>query len=198
MGTCGAVKSRWWRAAEARLLASGRPDLVWPAWAWPAWWASLRARASGQARTGRRRPGRGADQYRYCWVRRYEPAQSPGCLLPGLGRYSGRETSLSRSGCHSGQPGGGYFARARAAGARAGMRRREAQARCPGLEVLLRDLPAEARWWEPVVAAVETFAPGAEVLQPGQLALGARGASRYVGGDQALAAKVPRGRGGSG
>ena len=79
---------------------------------------------------------------------------------------------------------------ARAAGARAGMRRREAQARCPGLEVLLSDLPAEARWWEPVVAAVETFAPGAEVLQPGQLALGARGASRYVGGDQALAAKV--------
>ena len=49
---------------------------------------------------------------------------------------------------------------ARAAGARAGMRRREAQARCPGLEVLLSDLPAEARWWEPAVAAVETFAPG--------------------------------------
>ncbi len=64
---------------------------------------------------------------------------------------------------------------ARAAGARAGMRRREAQARCPGLEVLPSDLPAEARWWEPVVAAVETFAPGAEVLQPGQLALGSRG-----------------------
>jgi protein ImuB len=79
---------------------------------------------------------------------------------------------------------------ARAAGARAGMRRREAQARCPGLEVLPSDLPAEARWWEPVVAAVETFAPGAEVLQPGQLALGTRGASRYVGGDRPLAARV--------
>jgi protein ImuB len=79
---------------------------------------------------------------------------------------------------------------ARAAGARAGMRRREAQARCPGLDVLPSDLPAEARWWEPVVAAVETFAPGAEVLQPGQLALGVRGASRYVGGDLALAVKV--------
>jgi protein ImuB len=79
---------------------------------------------------------------------------------------------------------------ARAAGAREGMRRREAQARYPGLEVLQRHLPAEARRWEPVVAAVETFAPGAEVLQPGQLALGSRGASRYVGGDHALAAKV--------
>jgi protein ImuB len=40
------------------------------------------------------------------------------------------------------------------------------------------------------VAAVEGFAPGPEVLQPGQLALGARGPSRYFGGDQALATKV--------
>lgn len=79
---------------------------------------------------------------------------------------------------------------ARAAGVRPGMRRREAQARCPGLEVLASDPAAEARSWEPAVAAVEVFAPGAEVLQPGQLALGARGASRYFGGDQVLAAKV--------
>jgi protein ImuB len=79
---------------------------------------------------------------------------------------------------------------ARAAGVRAGMRRREAQARCPGLEVRPSDLPSEVRWWEPVVAAIETFAPGAEVLQPGQLALGARGPSRYFGGDLALATKV--------
>jgi len=79
---------------------------------------------------------------------------------------------------------------ARAAGVRVGMRRREAQGRCPDLEVLLRDLPAEARQWEPAVAAVEAFAPGVEVLHPGQLALGARGPSRYFGGDLALAAKV--------
>ena len=70
------------------------------------------------------------------------------------------------------------------------MRRREAQGRCPDLEVLLRDLPAEARQWEPAVAAVEAFAPGVEVLHPGQLALGSRGPSRYFGGDLALAAKV--------
>ncbi len=79
---------------------------------------------------------------------------------------------------------------ARAAGARAGMRRREAQGRCPALEVLPGDLSSEAREWEPAVAAVEGFAPGVEVLQPGQLALGARGPSRYFGGDQALAVKV--------
>ena len=37
MGTCGAVKSRWWRAAEARLLAHrgagfwfGQPELGQP------------------------------------------------------------------------------------------------------------------------------------------------------------------------
>jgi protein ImuB len=79
---------------------------------------------------------------------------------------------------------------ARAAGVRVGMRRREAQGRCPDLEVPQRDLPSEARQWEPAVAAVEAFAPGVEVLNPGQLALGARGPSRYFGGDLALAAKV--------
>lgn len=79
---------------------------------------------------------------------------------------------------------------ARAAGVRVGMRRREAQGRCPGLEVLPSDLPAEARQWERAVAAVEAFAPGVEVLHPGQFALGARGPSRYFGGDLALAAKV--------
>ena len=51
-------------------------------------------------------------------------------------------------------------------------------------------MAAEARSWEPAVAAVETFAPGVEVLGPGRLALGARGPSRYFGGDEALAAKV--------
>jgi protein ImuB len=70
------------------------------------------------------------------------------------------------------------------------MRRREAQARCPEIEVLQRDLATEARRWEPVVAAVEAFSPGVEILQPGQLALGARGPSRYFGGDAVLAAKV--------
>ncbi len=79
---------------------------------------------------------------------------------------------------------------ARVAGVRHGMRRREAQAVCPGLVVLKRDIAAEARAWEPVVAAIEEMSPGVEVLQPGQLALGSRGPSRYFGGDTALAAKV--------
>jgi protein ImuB len=79
---------------------------------------------------------------------------------------------------------------ARAAGARTGMRRREVQSRCPDLEVVARDMAAEARNWEPALAAVEAFAPGVEVLGPGRLALGARGPARYFGGDEPLAAKV--------
>ncbi len=70
------------------------------------------------------------------------------------------------------------------------MRRREAQSLCPDLEVVRRDMAVEARNWEPAVAAVEAFAPGVEVLGPGRLALGARGPSRYFGGDAALAVKV--------
>ena len=77
-----------------------------------------------------------------------------------------------------------------AAGVRVGMRRREAESCCPGLEVLSRDLAGESRRWERAVAAVEEFAPGVEVLQPGWLALGTRGPARYFGGDQVLAAKV--------
>jgi len=79
---------------------------------------------------------------------------------------------------------------ARALGALQGQRLREAQLQCHGLEVVQQDLAGEARRWEPVVAAVEAFAPGVEVLGPGQLALGSRGPSRYFGGDVALAAKV--------
>ena len=43
---------------------------------------------------------------------------------------------------------------------RRGLRRREAQYRCPDLAVLDRDLAEEARAFEPVVVAVEAVAPG--------------------------------------
>ena len=79
---------------------------------------------------------------------------------------------------------------ARSGGVQLGLRRREAQARCPDLEVLQRDPGAEARCWEPAVAAVEVLAPGVEVLGPGALALPARGPSRYFGGDLGLATTV--------
>src|SRR6478735_4876565 len=49
---------------------------------------------------------------------------------------------------------------ARAQGVRRGLRRREAQARCPDLAVLTPDPDRDARAFEPVVAAVEELAPG--------------------------------------
>src|SRR6266536_612506 len=78
-------------------------------------------------------------------------------------------------------------AAARAEGVRRGLRRREAQSRCPGLVVLPDDPARDARAFEPVVAAVEELAPGVEVLRPGVCAVAARGPARYFGGDQAVA-----------
>ncbi len=81
-------------------------------------------------------------------------------------------------------------ASARAEGVERGLRRREAQGRCPGLEVVAADPGRDARAWEPVVAAVEQLTTGVEVLGPGALGLTTWGPSRYFGGDAALAAKV--------
>jgi protein ImuB len=81
-------------------------------------------------------------------------------------------------------------AAARMEGVRRGLRRREAQARCPDLIVLAYDEARDGRAFEPVVAAVEAFAPRVEVVRPGLCAVPTRGPSRYFGGDEALAAKV--------
>lgn len=77
---------------------------------------------------------------------------------------------------------------ARADGVGTGMRRREAQARCPEVAVLEHDPGRDARAFEPVVAVLaERLAPRIEVVAPGHLAFGTRGPSRYFGGDEALA-----------
>ncbi|CAN5763947.1 DNA polymerase Y family protein [soil metagenome] len=79
---------------------------------------------------------------------------------------------------------------ARAQGVRQGMRRREAEGRCPGLDVVAADPDGEARAFEAVVAAVASLTPRVEVLRPGTLALPTRGPSRYFGGDHALVARA--------
>ncbi len=79
---------------------------------------------------------------------------------------------------------------ARAADVRRHMRRREAQARCPSLQVLDRDVERDARMFEPVVRALEVFTPRVEVTRPGRCAFPTRGPSRYFGGDVALADRV--------
>lgn len=76
---------------------------------------------------------------------------------------------------------------ARAEGVRPGLRRREAQGRCPELELLAHDPARDARAFEPVLAALEQLTPWVEVLQPGECAFPARGAARYHGGESALA-----------
>ena len=72
---------------------------------------------------------------------------------------------------------------ARQHGVRRGLRRREAQARCPELAVLQRNEAAEARLFEPVVAGLESIAPGVEITRPGLAAIGVRGPTRYFGGE---------------
>ena len=72
---------------------------------------------------------------------------------------------------------------ARTMGVQRGLRRREAQARCPDLAVLPRNEAAEARTFEPVVAALEQIAPGVELTRPGLAAIDVRGPTRYFGGE---------------
>jgi protein ImuB len=87
---------------------------------------------------------------------------------------------------------------ARTFGVRRGQRRREAQAACPSLAVLPRDEAAEARIFEPVVAALEEIAPGVEITRPGLAAIGVRGPTRYFGGETGVLHALSRGIAGIG
>ncbi|MGW4943736.1 Y-family DNA polymerase [Actinoplanes sp. NPDC004185] len=79
---------------------------------------------------------------------------------------------------------------ARADGVRRGLRRREAQSRCPQLVVVDHDPGRDARAFEPVVAAVEEVAVGVEVIRAGACALAARGPARYFGGEEPAAERI--------
>ncbi|HLT10053.1 MAG TPA: DNA polymerase Y family protein [Micromonosporaceae bacterium] len=79
---------------------------------------------------------------------------------------------------------------ARAEGVRRGLRKREAQGRCPHLILIEHDPGRDARAFEPVLEAVEDLAPGVEVLRPGACALAARGPASYYGGEAAAAERL--------
>jgi len=79
---------------------------------------------------------------------------------------------------------------ATAEGVRPGQRRREAQRLCPDAAIVAADPDRDARAFEPVIAAVERFAPRFEVVEPGWIALAARGPSRYFGGEQSFTAQL--------
>ena len=79
---------------------------------------------------------------------------------------------------------------ARATGVQRGIRRREAQGRCPELTTIDHDPSRDARAFEPVVAALDDLCPRIEILRPGRCALAARGPARYFGGEAALVEKI--------
>jgi protein ImuB len=80
--------------------------------------------------------------------------------------------------------------RARQEAVHRGLRRREAQARCPGLIVVEHDPARDARAFEPVVAAVAALAPAVAVLRPGACAVAARGPASYFGGERQAAERL--------
>jgi protein ImuB len=68
-----------------------------------------------------------------------------------------------------------------------GMRRREAQARCPQLRIEAHDPTRDAREFDRVVQAVAQMVPRVEITEPGTLTFLARGPARYFGGEAAMA-----------
>ena len=79
---------------------------------------------------------------------------------------------------------------ARAVGVRRGLRRREAQFRCPELVVVAADEARDAAWFEPVVQALDAVVPGIEVLRPGLFVFSAAGALRFHGGVEEVVTRV--------
>lgn len=77
---------------------------------------------------------------------------------------------------------------ARAEGVRRGMRRRDAQSRCPDLVLCDHNPDADARAFEVVLTAVEELSPGVAPLRPGLCAL--RVPDRFYGGEAEAAAVI--------
>lgn len=79
---------------------------------------------------------------------------------------------------------------ARREGVTVGLRRREAQGRCPELTVVAYDPGRDARAFEPVVAAVEQVATPVAVIRPGSAVVAARGPTRYFGSEERAAERI--------
>lgn len=75
-------------------------------------------------------------------------------------------------------------------GVRVGMRRRDAQAMCPVLDVVPHDPERDTRAFEAVMAALEELSPRWEVGEPGRCSVPSRGPSRLFGGEAATARRV--------
>jgi protein ImuB len=89
---------------------------------------------------------------------------------------------------------GGYVrvcsAAARDAGVRTGLRRREAEVRCPWIRLVDDDPDRDARAFAPVVDAAVALVPGTEVVRPGLLLADAGAAARALGGGARVAERL--------
>ena len=81
-------------------------------------------------------------------------------------------------------------AEARAEGVRRGLRRREAEVRCPGLALRPVDPAGESRAFEALSRAVELLAPRLVLDRPGLMFVPTRGPARYFGGDEPFATRL--------
>ena len=81
-------------------------------------------------------------------------------------------------------------AAAAAEGVVVGQRRRQAQARCPHIALVDNDPGRDAREFESIIRTVAELSPRLDVIEPGGIAVAARGPSRYFGGDRALADRL--------
>ncbi len=76
---------------------------------------------------------------------------------------------------------------ASASGVRVGMKRRDAQMRCPGLSVLPDSPERNRRVFDQVLLALQDTVSQHTLVEPGLLAFTARGLSRFYGGEEAAA-----------
>ncbi|MDQ6798202.1 MAG: DNA polymerase Y family protein [Actinomycetota bacterium] len=79
---------------------------------------------------------------------------------------------------------------ARAEGVEVGLRRRQAESRCPALVMIDHDPAGDVRAFEPVVAMMASFTPRVEITRAGTCSMATRGPSPYFAGDAVLAARV--------
>ena len=76
---------------------------------------------------------------------------------------------------------------ASATGVRVGMKRRDAQMRCPGLSVLPDSPERNRRVFDQVLLALQDTVSQHTLVEPGLVAFAARGLSRFYGGEEASA-----------
>ena len=79
---------------------------------------------------------------------------------------------------------------AAALGVLPGLRRREAESRCPTLVTVKPDPAREAREFEKILGALDGFTPFIEILRPGTCLFATKACARYFGGEESLAAQV--------